>query len=391
MTRLEIDLDGVSGNYQALLALVSPASVMAVVKDNAVGHGLVPVALRLQRDGCKAFAVATLQEALVLEGAGIPASSILVLRALSPSELTVAIRQGFAVTAADGPQLREMDRLAHAFGGSPARVHVKIDTGLGRLGFLPDQAEEAAGTIRSLSRSTEVQGVYSHFAVAMRGHPFMETQYDRFMKACETILRAAPSAVRHMAASAATVVMPKAWLDMVRPGGLLLGLAGAEQTPPGFRAALTLRAPVIQVKMVPPGWNVGYGLNYAAEDHMRIGIVAIGAGDSYPYALRGKASVLVRGHRCGVLGMALDQLMVDFSAVPDAEPGDEAVLIGTDGSQTVSPQELADIAGTSYGEILSRIPARVPRLYIEGGHVTLVDSLTELADTLTHSQAEQGG
>ncbi|MDP2858103.1 MAG: alanine racemase [Bacillota bacterium] len=390
MTRLEIDLDAVGGNYRVLSDMVRPVAVMAVVKDNAYGHGLVPVALRLKREGCAAFAVATLQEALVLAGAGIPASSVLILRALTSPELVIAVGQGFAVTVGDSRQLQEVDALAANGGGSPALVHLKLDTGLGRLGFLPAQAEEAASGIRSLT-STEVRGVYSHFAITAGGHPFMDTQLRRFNEACDVIGQSVPGTTRHIAASAATVGMREAWLDMVRPGGLLLGMAGLGEEPSGFKTALTLRAPVVHVKTVPAGWNVGYGLTYAAPDRQRIGIVAVGAGDSYPYALRGKSFVLVRGRRCRVVGMSLDQLMVDFSGVPDAVPGDEAVVIGSCGEESVSPKDLARLAGTSYGEILSRIPARVPRLYIENGYVSLVDSLTDLADAITHVHEKQGG
>jgi alanine racemase len=377
---------------------------MAVVKDNAYGHGLVAVAKRLSREGCRLLAVATLQEALLLEAEGIPAGDILILRSLTATELPVGVRSGFALTIGDGDQLLEADRLAAAV-STRARVHLKADTGLGRLGFLPDQAEDMAGVVACL-KATHVVGIYSHFAVTATRHEHNDKQMAAFLEVVRVLDRVVPGITRHIAATAATIGMPESRLDMVRPGGLLLGLTGVGENPWGVEPAMSFRAPLVQVKTVPPGWNVGYRLTYTAPDRQRIGTVAAGAGDSYPYALKLKADVLVRGRRCRVLGMALDQLMIDLSGVPGASTGDEAVLIGTSGSTSegasgdasgdasggasIGAEELGRIAGTSYGEILSRIPARIPRLYIEHGRVSLIESQTDMRDLLT-MEAPCGG
>jgi alanine racemase len=193
----------------------------------------------------------------------------------------------------------------------------------------------------------------------------------------------APGVTRHIAATAAAVHMPDSRLDMVRLGGLLLNLTPVGKSPWGLQTPLSFTAPVVQVKKVPPGWNIGYRLMFSAPDWMTVGVVAVGAGDSYPYALKFRADVLVRGQRCRVIGMGLDQSIIDLTNVPAAEDGDEALLIGVCEDGTLSAEDLADAAGTSYGELLSRIPSRIPRLYFENGLVTQIDSPTEMTELLT--------
>jgi alanine racemase len=381
VTRLEIDLDTIASNYHRIALAVAPSRVMAVVKDNAYGHGLIPVAMRLKQEGCRDFGVATLPEALALRDAGLRAGGILILRTLTATEIEPALIAGFRVTTGDPNELLRIDRLATAF-GLQATVHLKVDTGLGRLGFLPDQTPQVIAATRKL-QATKVEGVYSHFAVSAKRHESNDLQLQRFLEVTSALKESLPGVTQHIAATAALVGMQESWLDMVRPGGLLFGLTGLGEVPWGCAPALTFKAPIVQVKTVPPGWNIGYRLVYSAPDWLTIGVIAAGAGDSYPYSLKLKADVLVCGKRCRVLGMALDQCMIDLSPVPEAECGDEAVLVGESGGSTMSVEELARVAGTSFGEILSRVPGRIPRLYLENGHVSLIESLTDMSTTLT--------
>ena len=348
---------------------------MAVLKDNAYGHGLVRIAKHLHREGCRHFGVATLHEALTVQQAGINDSYILILRALTATELPVAMAHDFRIMIADLAQLRLASQIGERHSKS-ARVHLKIDTGLGRLGFLPDDVPALADALQNV-KWVEVEGVASHFAVSASRHEFHGIQLTRFRAAVEQLQRVKPKFIRHIAASSVTTGMPEAWLDMVRISSLLYGLSNAEYVPWGLDTVLTWVAPLLQIKTVPPGWNVGYGLRYAAQDWLRIGVIGVGAGDSFPYALREKATVLVRGRRCRVLGMALDQSMIDLTNVPEAAVGDEAVIIGTSGDDYIRPEELARIAGTSYGEILSRIPPRIPRFYFERGQLSFVDTMED--------------
>jgi alanine racemase len=370
ITRIEVNLTAIAENYRRLSEVVSPTKVMAVLKDNALGHGLVPVAKHLSDAGCRYFALATLSEAQRLRGNGID-GVVLLLRSLAPAELPAAIRDAFQVTIGDIRGLQLANDTARSL-NRVAQVQLKIDTGLGRLGLLPDQVPEAIEVLRGLE-CIELKGVFSHFAVSARRHEFNDLQLRRFLQAAALVRQSQPAVIRHIAASSGTIGMPEAWLDMIRVGGLLYGLSSLGDVPWGLQPALRWIAPLVQVKTVPAGWNVGYGLRYQATVAQRIGVIASGAGDSYPYALRNKASVLVHGRRCRVIGMSLDQCIVDLSAVPEAEVGGEAVLIGEAGEAEIRPEELAELAGTTFGELLSRIPARIPRHYYESGELRLVD------------------
>lgn len=371
ITRIEVDLSRIGDNYRRLVEAVAPSKVMVVLKDNAYGHGLVRVAQRLYDAGCQYFALATLNEAQRLRDNGI-GGAMLLLRAPAPVELPAAIRDGFEVTIGDIRGLRLAGETARAL-GQVALVQLKIDTGLGRLGLLPDQVPEAVKVLRSLEH-VELRGVFSHFAMSEKRHEFNDLQLQRFLEATALVQQAQPGVTCHIAASSGTVGMPEAWLDMIRVGGLIYGLSNVGEVPWGLQPALRWIAPLIQVKTVPAGWNVGYGLRYQASEAQRVGIIASGAGDSYPYALQDRASVLVHGHKCRVVGMSLDQSMIDLASVPEAEVGDEAVLIGAAGEAVIRPEELAELAGTSFGELLSRIPPRIPRHYYEHSELLFVDS-----------------
>jgi len=383
-TRVEINLDAMASNYQKIQAQVSPARVMAVVKDNAYGHGLQPVAVRLYREGCRDFAVGTLIEALLAAQSGIPADSVLILRSLTETELPVAVSHGFVLTAASPDYLLALNAVASRCSAA-IDVHLKADTGLGRLGFLPDQAAEMVRAVEKAG-AVRIRGVYSHFAMTAKRHPHNDAQFDRFLQVCGMLDSAVPGITRHIAATAATVGMPESRLDMVRLGGLLFGLTGVGELPWGLQQTLVFKAPLVQVKTVPPGWNIGYGLRFEAPDWMKVGVIAAGAGDSYPYALRFKADVLVRGRRCRVVGMALDQSIIDLTTVPAVQEGEDAVLIGECMGAKVGAEELAQAAGTSFGELLSRIPPRIPRLYLENDLVTSIESPVEVAELVTHQE-----
>lgn len=379
--RLEIDLDVIASNYGKILAQVSPSRVMAVVKDNAYGHGLQPVAARLYREGCRDFGVATLIEAALLEESGIPPGSVLILRSLTSSELPLAVSRGFALTVASPDHLLAVDAVASRLCRS-IDVHLKVDTGLGRLGFLPGQT---AGMISAMERlsAARICGVYSHFAMTLKRHPHNDAQLERFIHVCTMLDARLPGLTRHIAATAATLGMPESRLDMVRLGGLLFGLTSVGELPWGLRKPLAFKAPLVQVKTVPPGWNVGYRLMFRAPDRMKVGVIAAGAGDGYPYALRFKADVLVRGIRCRVVGMGLDQCMIDLTNVSTAQEGEDTVLIGECNGATLNAEQLAEAAGTTFGELLSRISSRIPRLYLENGFVASIESPTEVRELVT--------
>ncbi len=365
VTRLEIDLSVLTANYQRLVAALAPATVMAVLKDNAYGHGLIPVARQLYAAGCRRFACATLGEALELKRHCPGAYDLLILRALTESELPVAIDCGCQLTLHDLRTLDCAETLARA-AGRQVPVHLKIDTGLGRLGFLPDEVPAALAALQQAPHLA-VCGIYSHLAMSWRHHEFSVRQLALYQQAVAQARAHYPEIICHLAATAGALTMPEARFDLVRISSLLYGLSYLNEWPWGLEPVLRWVAPLIQVRAFPAEWNIGYKLLYRTTAGQRIGVLAVGAGDSFPYALRLKGVVLLRGRRCPIVGMSLDQTMIDLTPVPDAQPGDEAVLIGRDGADQLRAEEVGATAQTSYGEILSRIPARIPRCYSAGG------------------------
>lgn len=371
VTRLEISLDTLAANYQRLVAAVRPAAVMAVLKDNAYGHGLTRVAQELLAAGCRRFACATLGEALQLRRHCPGDYDLLILRALTDSELPVAIRSGCQITVNDMRTLQLADQLAGA-AGIRLPVHLKVDTGLGRLGFLPDEVPAALAALRQAPQLI-FTGIYSHLAMSWRRHEFSENQINLFRQALAQARAVQPDIIGHMTATAGTLTMPDARFAMVRISSLLYGLSYLNEWPWGLEPVLRWVAPLIQARSFPEGWNIGYKLLYRTRPGQRIGVLAVGAGDSYPYALRLKGHVLLRGRRCPVVGMSLDQTMIDLTPAPAAQAGEEAVLIGRDGDDEIRAEELGATAETSYGEILARIPARLPRCYFRAGRMVAAD------------------
>ncbi len=371
VTRVEVDLDALAANYRRLQDAAAPAAVMAVLKDNAYGHGLERVARELYAGGCRKFACATLGEALQLRRHCPGTYDLLILRALTATELPVAIAAGCAIIINSMEMLQRAEAAAAA-AGTTVPVHLKVDTGLGRLGVLPDEVPAALAALPQ-ARHLLLAGICSHFAMSWRRHEFSEQQFALFRTAMAQARTVRPDLIAHMAATAGLLTMPEARLDMVRVSSLLYGLSYLNEWPWGLQPVLRWVAPLIQVRTYPEGWNIGYRLLYRATANQRIGTLAVGAGDSFPYALRLKGHVLLRGRRCAILGMSLDQTMLDLTDVPDAATGDEAVLIGRDGNDELKAEELGGMAGTSYGEILSRLPARLPRLYRRNGQVVHSD------------------
>ncbi|MBP7652863.1 alanine racemase [Candidatus Dependentiae bacterium] len=371
VTRLEINLDELGKNYHRLKNAVAPARVMAVVKDNGYGHGLTRIAQKLYNEGCELFACATLNEAFMLKKYCSAGMEILILRALTDTELKIAVKNNFQITI---NSLRTLEILAEISDGlnQNVDVHLKIDTGLGRLGFFPEEVLLVFENVRKL-KNIRIKSIFSHFAVSYQKHEFTLRQLALFKKTSDFAKKIFPDIICHIAATAGTICIPDSRMDMVRVSSLLYGLSYSQEWPWGIKPVLKWIAPIIQVRTFPEGWNIGYKLLYSTSEGQRIGVLSVGAGDSYPYSLRLKSDVLIRGKRCKVVGMSLDQIMVDLTNVPEACEGEEAVLIGIDGNEHIRSEELGVIAGTSAAEILSRIPSRIPRYYFENGKIVYMD------------------
>jgi alanine racemase len=363
-TYLEVDLDVLAANYRALAAHVAPARVMPILKANAYGHGLVEVAKKLEAAGAPYVGVAYLEEGIRLRQQGVRLP-VLVLGGIVGSQIPRFLEYDLTLTASSVDKLRAVEEHAAAL-GRPATVHLKIDTGMERIGvhwYSAEKLLEASLTCRH----AQVEGIFTHFANADdRDLTHARLQLERF----EEVLRfyerrSLPAPMRHAANSGAILQLPESHFDMVRPGILLYGASPSPDVPltVPVRQALRWITRVVYFKVVKPGNPVSYGSQWTAPVPTRVVTLPAGYGDGYMRAMSGKAEVMLHGKRYPIVGrICMDQMMVAIGG-DSAYNGDEAVLLGTSGSATITIEELAAWAGTIAHEVLTNINTRVPRVY----------------------------
>jgi alanine racemase len=327
---------------------------MAVVKADAYGHGLAPVATALMQAGVDAFAVANLGEALALRQVGGGGWPILLFGSALPFEVPKIVEADITPTLSTLAEA-EMFAAEAARRNKRLRVQIEVDTGMGRVGFWHEEAPEQIRNIASLP-ALEIEALYTHF-------PSADENLAETRRELELFLSVPGPGIRHAANSAALLNLPEAALDMVRPGLLLYGIGPATGE---FRPALSFKARVAFVKSVAAGRTISYGQTFVANKPMRIATVAAGYADGFSRYLSNKAEVLIGGRRCRVVGrVTMDQIMVDASAAPQVQCGDEAVLIGRQGNAEITAAEVAGWEETIPWEVLCGITktARVPRVY----------------------------
>jgi alanine racemase len=362
-TRIVVDLDRVAGNLASIRAHVG-VPVMAIVKANAYGHGLVPVSRHLQAHGVDQLGVAFLEEGLALRRAGITVP-ILVLGGIFGPQVAQFIVHDLEITVSSLDKLRQVEAAAEAL-GRKAVIHLKIDTGMERIGVHGYSAGpfiEAAVA----SRWCMVKGVYSHLACADDpASPMTALQVERFLEACAHFDRiGAPMPVRHLANSGGVLHFPDTYLDLVRPGILLYGVlpAATAQATIAVEPVLSLVSRVVYFKVVKAGATVSYGATWTAAADTRLVTVPIGYGDGYPRALSSRGRVLIRGRAYPVVGrVCMDQFMVDIGD-DSAWNEDEVVLVGRQGDAEIRVEALAQAAGMSQYELLVQFNDRIPREY----------------------------
>jgi len=369
----EIDLDAIAANVEQLRRRVGPAEVMAVVKADGYGHGMVPAARAALRGGATWLGVAFVEEALRLRGAGIDAP-ILAWLSSPQTDMTAAAEAGIDVSVS-APWGLDKATSAAATSGRPVRVHLEADTGLGRGGAPAGEWSQLcqAAAKRVADGSIDVIGVWSHLAYAdSPGNPTIAAQQERFKCA----LTAAEDAglnvkVRHLANSAATLALPDTHYDLVRPGvaiyGLSPGPAVGTSSGLGLRPAMRLRADIALVKRVPPGQGVSYGHRYTTSVETTLALVPLGYADGVPRNATNVGPVAVGGRRYTIAGtVCMDQFVVDVGDA-DVRVGQSAVLFGPGDDEEPTADDWAAAVGTINYEIVSRVGARVPRLYIGTG------------------------
>ncbi|MGZ6869148.1 MAG: alanine racemase [Frankiaceae bacterium] len=365
-----IDLDAVRTSTAELVRRAGGAEVMAVVKADGYGHGMLPCARAALDAGATWLGTSALEEGLALRAAGIDVPILSWLAA--PGEpLATGVAAGIDLSASAGWMLDELAAAARE-AGRPARVHLKADTGLHRAGALPDDWPGLVAAALRLQAAGEIEvvGLWSHFAWAdAPGHPTIARQVQLFAEAVETAERAgARPQVRHLANSAATLTLPAARFDVVRPGISVYGLSpgpevgGAGEL--GLMPAMTFRARVALAKRVPGGSGVSYGHRYVTAADTTLALVPVGYADGVPRNAGNKAETLLGGRRRRIAGtVCMDQFVLDVGADRVAA-GDEVVLFGPGTAGEPTAQEWADELGTISYEIVSRIGTRVPRTYV---------------------------
>ena len=361
-----IDLGAIKENVSALGRHVGAAQLMAVVKADGYGHGMVPAAQAAIGGGADWLGVVQIDDALALRKAGgtVP---VLCLLAAPDAAHEEAIRQGVDLSAGSVPLISQIAAAAQR-AGRPARLHLKADTGMCRGGATVADwpALVAAALAAEAARHVQVIGIWSHLACAdIPGHPSIAVQLAAFREAVELAERAgARPQLRHLANTPATLTLPETWFDLVRPGGAVFGLSTLPgDLPDWLRPAMTLRARLVLVKEVPPGSGVSYGHRHVTTGRATLGLVPLGYAEGVPRNAAGVAEVQVRGRRWTIAGtVCMNQFVLDFGAAA-VSAGDEVVLFGPGDSGEPTAQQWADALGTLSYEIVTRFAGRVPRIY----------------------------
>jgi alanine racemase len=354
---VEVDVAALTRNAEVIATLVRPASVMVMVKSNGYGHGISIAARAALEGGATWLGVYTPQEALSLRASGFDAR-MLVVGWSPPATLDDLIAAGVDVSVLDTDGLRAV---AAAAAGRRPRVHLKIDTGLHRLGALPEAVESLADAVRDAGDRVEVAGIFTHFADAAEDVGFTVTQHARCLEAVEALRPVAPDALLHTSGSAAILAHPAMHHDLVRAGIAYYGYPPVPG-PSSLRPAMSVFCRVAQVRTVARGESIGYGRTWRAETASLIATATLGYGQGLPRALSNRGHVAIRGQRCPIVGIvSMDQVGVDVSDVDGVTAGDTAMFIGEHGGIRIGADEVGDLTGTLPHEILCGISEGIPR------------------------------
>lgn len=363
---MEVDLDNLKHNYRTIRSLVgSSCQVFGVVKGDAYGMGMVPVARALIEAGCQRFAVASPDEAIALREAGV-SDSILVLGPSPEEAAPVLVRLDITATVTDLSLARALNQAASEQ-GRQARFHLKIDTGMGRIGFHPHELDPVLDQL-SMMAGLDFEGVFTHFATADEpGEAYVRDQFIRFGDVLDRLrIRDQVPRLRHVCNSAATLRFPDMHLDAVRPGIILYGMWPSSACPRGIelKPVFRLVTKVALVREMPPRTGISYGLRYMTRGDERIAVLPVGYHDGYRRALSNRGEVLIRGQRAPVVGtVCMDQIMVNVTHIEGVQAGDEAVLLGRQGKEAITADDLARQLGTINYEIPGYFTPRVVRVH----------------------------
>ncbi|MBR5152389.1 MAG: alanine racemase [Clostridia bacterium] len=376
----EISLDAIENNVRRIRDFIKPGTkILGVVKADAYGHGYPQVAKTLLKNGADALGVACLDEALQLRRSGFTCP-ILILGYTDPALSDMLVKEDITTACYSYELARTLSR--HAVKqGKTVKVHIKIDTGMGRIGlrYTEDSTlnQETVDTVLKMAvlPNLEIEGIFTHFSVAdERDDDYTELQFKRFMAICNRLKEnGLDIPVKHCCNSAALVRFPNMHLDMVRPGIILYGLKPSPLVDCGrlhLKPAMSLKARVSNVKEVEAGVSVSYGRKFCTTEKTKLITIPIGYADGYSRILSQKAQAIVKGTLCNLVGnICMDQCMIDATAVNTISIGDEVILFGKCDDIELPVESLADKMGTINYEILCVIGKRIPRVFLRGGKV----------------------
>ncbi|HTN43265.1 MAG TPA: alanine racemase [Nitrospiria bacterium] len=368
-TVAEIDLNAFRHNLRWVRNRIGPRrGLLAVVKANAYGHGIVSISKAASSEDIQGLGVAFVEEGVQLRRAGIT-KPILVMAGFLPEEAEGCLKHRLTPVVSNPDQLDVLKRLAQKT-ARPFGVHLKIDTGMGRLGLMEGELGAFVERARAIKK-IEIQGLMSHFADdELTDCRTAEDQIDRFEEAHRMIESLGIKIPRlHMSNSAAIVSLERGWFNLVRPGIVLYGYAPAFSAPGSIpiKPVMTLKTRIIHLKRVPAGTSISYGRTYTTRRESLIAVLPIGYADGYSRAWSNRGQVLIGGRRFPVVGrVCMDMTMVDVTDLPTVQTGAEAVLMGAQGSEALGADTLARKLGTIPYEILCAVSQRVPRLYRGG-------------------------
>jgi alanine racemase len=382
LTWAEIDLDAIARNVRELKRHVgTETALMAVVKANGYGHGAVPVAETALDNGASSLAVHRALEGVQLRQAGITAP-VLIMGYTLPAQAEAVVHWDLTPTVNTIEQAQALSAAA-LHQGKVLPIHVKVDTGLGRFGLLPGEVVDFVQATSKLP-GLILEGLYTHFAMsdaADKAYTFQQLEsYFEVVKSLEKAGFTIP--IKHAAASAATLDLTEMHLDVVRCGITLYGLRPSSEVEPTIplRPAMTLKSRVARVRTLPAGSCISYGCTYTTSEPTPVVLVPVGYGDGYRRILSNRGQVLIRGQRAPIVGrVCMDQFVVEVSRIPDVQQHDEVVLLGRQGDDQISAEEVAAWAESINYEVTTSILPRVTRVYLEDGQIVAVHPLVETA------------
>lgn len=368
---VEINLNNLDFNIKNIKTKIGDREMIGVIKADAYGHGSVKVAEVLRANGCKTFAIATIQEAITLREAG--AKEEIILLGLAPDMYAdTVVQYDITPVVCDSSNAAAINAAAKA---ADKTVHglIAVDTGMGRIGYLADEAEAAAEDIKKIQalENFKIKGLFSHMSTAdALDKTFSRQQEEKFNKFYSILTSTGINIpMKTLANSASVMEIPSVYFDACRPGIILYGCYPSDEVDKNelaIKPVMSVKANIVHLKDVPEGFSVGYGRKFISTRPSKIATLALGYADGYPRPYSQYAKVIVNGHIAPIAGnICMDQCMVDVTDVPDVKVGDEVIIMGTDGTHTILADDIARATGTINYEIVCAFGQRLPKVYVK--------------------------